>query len=44
MKSNKEAYTMGTFAGILGGIGGFCAVMGIITALGVVAPITTQLT
>jgi hypothetical protein len=35
---------MGTFAAILGGIGGLCAVMGIVTALEVVEPITAQLT
>ena len=35
---------MGAFAAILGGIGGLCAVMGIVTALGVVEPITTELT
>ncbi len=35
---------MGTFAGILGGIGGLSAVMGIVTALGVVEPITYELT
>lgn len=34
---------MGTFAAILGGIGGLCAVMGIITALEVIEPVTAQL-
>ncbi len=35
---------MGTFAAILGGIGGLCAVMGIVTALEAIEPITAQLT
>ncbi len=35
---------MGAIAAILGGIGGLCAVMGIVTALEVVDPITEQLT
>jgi hypothetical protein len=35
---------MGTFAAIVGSIGGLCAVMGIITALEVIDPITAQLT
>jgi hypothetical protein len=35
---------MGTFAAIVGSIGGLCAVMGIITALEVIDPITSQLT
>ncbi len=35
---------MGTIAAILGGIGGLCAVMGIITALEVIDPVTDQLT
>jgi len=35
---------MGTFAAIVGSIGGLCAVMGIITALEVIDPITPQLT
>jgi len=35
---------MGTFAAIMGGIGGLCAVMGIITALEVITPVTDQLT
>jgi hypothetical protein len=35
---------MGAFAAILGGIGGLSAVMGIVTALEVVDPITEQLT
>jgi hypothetical protein len=35
---------MGAFAAILAGIGGLCAVMGIVTALEVVEPITEQLT
>jgi hypothetical protein len=35
---------MGLFAAILGGVGGLCAVMGIITALEVVDPVTAELT
>ena len=35
---------MGLFAAILGGIGGLCAVMGIVTALEVISPITSDLT
>ena len=35
---------MGTFAAILGGIGGLSAVMGIVTALEVVDKITDELT
>jgi hypothetical protein len=35
---------MGTFAAILGGVGGLCAVMGIITALEVVEKIMPELT
>jgi len=35
---------MGTFAAIMGGIGGLCAVMGIITALEVITPVAVQLT
>ena len=35
---------MGLFAAILGGIGGLCAVMGVITALEVIEPVTTELT
>jgi hypothetical protein len=35
---------MGAIAAILGGIGGLCAVMGIVTALEVIDPITEQLT
>jgi hypothetical protein len=35
---------MGTFAAIMGGIGGLCAVMGIVTALEVITPVTAQLT
>jgi hypothetical protein len=34
---------MGTFAAILGGIGGLCAVMGIVTAIEVIEPIMYQL-
>lgn len=29
---------MGTAAGIFGGVGGLCAIMGIVTAVGVVPP------
>ena len=35
---------MGTFAAILGGIGGLSAVMGIVTAMEVVDPIADELT
>jgi uncharacterized protein (TIGR00251 family) len=35
---------MGTFSAILGGVGGLSAVMGIITALGVVDKITDEMT
>ena len=35
---------MGFFAGILGGIGGLCAVLGIVTILGLVTPVKEGLT
>jgi len=35
---------MGLLAAIVGGIGGFCAVMGIITAAAVIAPLGTEFT
>lgn len=35
---------MGLTAAMLGGIGGLCAVMGIVTALEVIDPVTEQLT
>jgi hypothetical protein len=35
---------MGLFAAILGGVGGLSAIMGVITALKVVEPITDELT
>lgn len=35
---------MGLFSALLGGIGGLSAVMGIVTALGVIEPITDELT
>ena len=34
---------MGLFAAILGGIGGLCAVMGVVTALEVIEPIMDQM-
>lgn len=34
---------MGLFAAILGGIGGLCAVMGVVTALEVIDPIMDQM-
>lgn len=33
---------MGTFAAILGGIGGLCAVMGIVVGLNVVTPVINE--
>jgi len=35
---------MGAAAGIFGGIGGLCAVMGIITAAGVIPPVMPEFT
>ena len=35
---------MGFMAAILGGIGGLCALMGIVTAVEVIPPLTDQLT
>ena len=35
---------MGFMAAIIGGIGGLCAILGVVTALEVVQPLTDQLT
>ena len=35
---------MGAAAGIFGGIGGLCAVMGIVTAAGVIPPVMPEFT
>jgi hypothetical protein len=39
----KEALLMGAIAAILGGIGGLCAVMGVVTAAEVIDPIMYEM-
>ena len=35
---------MGVFAAIIGGVGGLCAILGVITAIGVLPPMDEQFT